>query len=116
MNLFFWNTTKKVDRFAQATADELFSGIQPELAQTVFSKPSQSSKDTKRKKLTAADRDANRQLENLIDKIRRFKQIEKLGVYSKARLHMKFMQRLEALGYPEDIVKRINEVIMLKTP
>lgn len=110
MNLFFWKKNKIIDVFANDLANNLYSTIQPENAAEFFVAPSKDKKAQKSRKKTESE------LENIIKQINHFRVINSLGVYGKARLHMKFADRLQELGYDSSLVKKINEHIMIKTP
>ena len=110
MSLFFWKKNKVIDMFANELANELFSTIQPDAASQYLTS-SIDNKDTRkaRKKIDA-------QIDNIIKRVQQFRTVNSLGVYGKARFHLKFTERLEDLGYETSIAKKINEHIMLKTP
>ena len=57
-----------------------------------------------------------KEVHGIIKKVNQFKVVNSLGVYGKARLHLKFKVRLEELGYDVTIVNKLNEIIMVKTP
>lgn len=92
-------------------ADNFFSQLQPQIAIDYF-------RNTQQKKDKQANK-RNIKSKNLLDQTAAqmitFRKDNSLGVYGKARLHMTFMNRLNELGYPEDITRQINEIIMLRT-
>lgn len=45
-----------------------------------------------------------------------FKKQHSLGVYGRAQLHLNFMQRLNQLGYSDDITKYLNEILLVRSP
>ena len=103
--LFFWKKNKLIDDFAINLADDLYSQIQPEVMNTYLSdKKSKSAKKI------------NRQLEDIIHRVKQFRATYSLGVYGKARLHLNFTERLKELGYEKKLAEKINEMILLKTP
>jgi len=112
MNLFFWRKNRLTDKFAVTLADDVFSAIQPEAAAQYFRK----TLDANKKKSIKAVTNTEQNLNGAISQIRQFKITHNLGVYGKARLHMKFMARLEELGYEPDVVKKCNEMLMLGSP
>ncbi len=102
---FLFGKNKAIDGFATQMADDLFSAIPQDVAQQYLGGK------TDKKKTKAADS----RMHDLAIRFRQFKLNEKLGVYGKARLHLTFMTRLESLGYDENLTKKINEVILLKS-
>ncbi|MGW8370476.1 MAG: hypothetical protein ACWGPN_17585 [Gammaproteobacteria bacterium] len=106
MSLLFWKNNKLIDGFAQTVADELFSYVSADLArQQVFG-----AKDMPKKQA----RKAEQKFQDTVLQIRRFSESHSLGVYGKARLQQKFDERLQELGYPKDVVKRISELILAR--
>lgn len=110
MSLFFWKKNKVIDIFASNLANEFFSAIQPEVARSYFSKPAT---DKREKKMI---KNIDDKIRDIIKKIEQFRASNSLGVYGKARLHLKFTERLKDLGYDNHVATKINEHIMLKTP
>ncbi|MEJ2347037.1 MAG: hypothetical protein P8090_16870, partial [Gammaproteobacteria bacterium] len=107
---------KAIDRFANLLADEFYSRIQPELASEHYSKKSmhiENKKELKSKKNNAQT--VNQAVASAISEFRKFRKSQRLGIYGKARLHMKFMERLTELGYEHKIAKKLNEEILFKT-
>ena len=116
MAILPWQKNKEIDRFASLLADELFSRIQPDMANEYFKDKNasiDSKKDLKHKMNKAQNID--QALGSVIAEFKKFRESEKLGIYGKARLHMKFMERLAELGYAQDIAKKLNEQILFKT-
>lgn len=109
MNLFFWKNNKLIDTFANEVASELYSNLQPQLVKNFFEKKSFG------KKLNKDDKKLLAEMQTVIKKVDEFKYIHSLGVYGKARLHLKFKIRLEELGYEKKIVDMLNEIVMLRT-
>lgn len=110
MGLFFWKKNKEIDGFASDLANELYSEIQLPVLSDYFNP---TSKDKKAAKLRNK---ADGKLLGLAKKIQNFRSENSIGVYGKARLHMKFKERLKELGYDDDIITQVNEYLMLKTP
>lgn len=106
MGLFFWKKNKLIDGFAQSVADDLFSYVNPNLArQHVFGSSGMPKKQARKVEQKFAD---------TLLHIKRFTESNSLGIYGKARLQQKFDARLQELGYPTDIVKRISELILTR--
>jgi hypothetical protein len=105
MGLFFWKGNRKIDNFAQAVADDLFSYIQPDMAlQFVLGKG-----DIPKKKKAKIDQ----KFTDIRLQIKRFSDSNSLGVYGKARLLKQFNDRLEELGYDIEVVNKITENFVL---
>ena len=116
MTLFPWQKNKEIDRFANVVADEFYSRIQPDMANAHFDDVNmkvENKKELKNKLNNAGN--VNQALGAVINEFRKFRDSQKLGIYGKARLHMKFMERLTELGYSQDIAKKLNEEILFKT-
>jgi hypothetical protein len=106
MGLFFWKDNNKIDSFALAVADELFSHVQPDNAREFFGgKPR-----LKKKQLLKIERKFN----NTILQVQRFLDSNSLGIYGKARLQKQFNSRLAELGYEIEVVNRISELMLLR--
>ena len=91
-------------------ADNFFSQIQPQVAVDFFQN-TQQQKNKSHKKHTKIRNILNQ----TADQITAFRKENSLGVYGKARLHLTFMNRLNELGYTEDITRQLNEIILLRT-
>jgi len=114
MNFFFWKKNKQIDIFAILLADEFYSHIQPQVAIDFVKETTRGRKQsgtTNRQNIRI-----NKILEDSARQIIAFKEQHSLGVYGKARLHLIFMQRLNQLGYSEDITKYLNEIILVRSP
>lgn len=110
----FWKKNRKIDEFAQQMADEFFSQVQPDVAEKFFETDADDAgKKSARKNKTHA---VSTQLDGTAGRLKLMKEELNLGVYGKARFHMKFMSRLEQLGYSKDLAGRINQHLMLNTP
>ena len=103
MNLFFWTNNNKIDTFATEAANKLFGSANPELISECFNQSA--TKNNNKKRLGKA----NRVLDDLLKSINQFKILHSLGVYGKARFHLKFRSRLEELGYDPAIASKINK-------
>lgn len=110
MNLFFWKNNELIDLFANKLASELYSNVNPDQARQFF----ESSLD--KKQMRKSEKKLQTEMGGIVKKINEFKLINTLGIYGKARLHLKFKLRLEELGYDKQIVDKLNEAVMLKTP
>ena len=110
MNILFWKKNKLIDKTAIILADEFYSQAQPRHVIDYLKDVKPNNKIRKK----------NKKLENLLDKtagqINAFRKENSIGIYGKSRLHLIFMNRLNELGYPEEITRQINEIILLRTP
>lgn len=113
MSLLFWKSNKNIDEFANALATEFYSNVGAQYVSGL--EPDLGARHTL-KQQKKAGKTLENEIKKLIENISRFKLVNKLGVYGKARLHMKFRYRLIELGIEESIVDALNEEIMLKTP
>jgi len=106
MGFLFWKDNRKIDNFAKAVADDLFSYVQPDVArQHVLG----GNVDVSKKK-------AAKIKQKFVDielQIKRFGEANSLGVYGKARLQKQFNDRLEKLGYDIELVNKIAEKFLL---
>lgn len=108
MMVFFWKKNKEIDLFANSIANDFYSRVQPELAQDYFVNRAEKSK----KSVSIVERT----IRDIAGKVQQFRASHSLGVYGKARLHLSFMERLKDLGYDNNLAKKINEIILIKTP
>lgn len=107
MGILFWKRNNpKIDAFARAAADELFSYVNPEEASRHFS----GEKEKKKKK----QRNIENHIKGVILQMHDFGVENSLGIYGKARLQMKFSERLIELGYEEEIAKKIVESVLFQ--
>jgi len=111
MNIFFWKNNKAIDNFANDLANDLYSQLQPKLITDYYQLI-----NSKDKKVLKTRKKVETQFQNAVTKIQHFRGAHKIGVYGKARLHLKFKERLKELGYDPDAVTKINEMLLLKTP
>jgi len=110
MSLFFWTKNKQIDVFASTLANEFYSLVQPQVAKDYFDTSSDDKDARKARKIMGG------RLQEVIREVDQFRTNNSLGVYGKARLHMKFAERLKELGYDANTVTKINELVMLSTP
>lgn len=110
MNLFFWRKNRVIDDFAVSLANELYSAIPPDQAADYFSS------NSNKKLVEKIHKKLDSQIKISVISIKKFKNKNSLGIYGKARLHLKFMNRLKELGYNKDISTRINELLLISTP
>jgi hypothetical protein len=116
MAIFPWQKNKGIDRFANLLADEFFSRIQPELANEYVNNKKIGVENRRALKNRNSNiQKVNQALGAVVSEFIKFRDSQKLGIYGKARLHMKFMERLTDLGYQQEIAKKLNEEILLKT-
>ena len=108
MGLFFWKDNKKIDAFASAVADDLYSHLQPKVAEQHFRGIAQKSKKK--------DHKIEQRLAGIVDQMRQFRESNSLGVYGKARLQMKFKERLQELGYDVLVTNKLVDLILLRLP
>lgn len=106
MGLFFWKDNKKIDAFAFALAEDLYSQVQPEIAVQHFTG---SGLDNKKKKRKIEER-----FQALIGQMHEFCLTHSLGIYGKARLQKTFSDRLLELGYDDAVTHRLVETIVLR--
>lgn len=105
MGFAFWKNNRQIDAFAQAVADDLFSHIQPDVANAHVLAKGKLSKKQKIK--------AEQKFNDILLQIKRFSESQSLGIYGKARLQKKFNERLEELGYKTDVVNKIAENFLI---
>ena len=105
MGLFFWKDNRKIDAFAQAVADDLFSYVQPDVALQHVVGQGEGSKKKKAK--------IDQKFTDIRLQIKRFSEANSLGVYGKARLLKQFNDRLEELGYKVEVVNKITENFLI---
>lgn len=108
MGLFFWKDNKKIDAFAVAVADDLFSHVRPEDARKHLQGEALKSRKKSRK--------IDERLAGIINQMRAFRDTNNLGVYGKARLQMKFNERLLELGYDVEDTNRLVDIILTRLP
>ena len=108
MGLFFWKDNRKIDAFAVAVADDLYSHVRPEDAKKHLQGEALKSRKKSRK--------IDERLAGIINQMRSFRDTHKLGVYGKARLQMKFNERLLELGYDVEDTNRLVDIILTRLP
>lgn len=104
--MFFWKNNKRIDAYANAVAEELFSHIQPDLAAQHFQGVGQKNKKKQRK--------TERHLAAVVQQMQQFNEDNRLGIYGKARLQRQFGNRLLELGYDENVARQLVETILLR--
>lgn len=126
MNLLFWKKYRQVDQLAHTLADEFYSQIQPEIALQYFVEegrnahaPAKKSKRKKLKKNKAQESNQQKMVDDIlilvVRKIQEARHAYGLGVYGKARLHMKLRQRLIDLGYSRELAHQVNQYLMVNS-
>ena len=90
MNLFFWKDNRKIDMFAHAMAEDLYSYVQPDVARQFFRGASPANKKKQRK--------IEQKFSAIFGQMQQFSSTNSLGVYGKARLQKKFSDRLLELA------------------
>lgn len=105
MGLFFWKDNRKIDRFAQAIAVELFSQVPPDSARQYFG----GSRKLEKKQL----RKIERKLNDTLMQAQRFSASNSLGILGKARLQKQFNSRLAELGYEHEVIHRLSRSMLL---
>lgn len=108
MSLLFWKKNRAVDTFAANLASEFYSSIQPEAVLSYLE-----GRDRGKKKANKQHRNVEGKIHHMLRQIDQFKTLHSLGVYSIARLHLKFRDRLEELGYDADVAKKVDELMVL---
>lgn len=106
MGLFFWKDNTKIDTFAVAVADDLFSFIQPDVARDIFEGTTQANKKKKHK--------VEQRFSGVVNQMQQFSQANSLGIYGKARLQKQFSDRLLELGYDVDVTSKLVEKILFR--
>ena len=106
MGLFFWKDNKKIDAFANAVAEDLYSHIQPEIAEQHFQGFAQKNKKKQRK--------VEQIFFGISGQMQKFGAANSLGIYGKARLQKQFSDRLLELGYDVAVTNKIVETILLR--
>lgn len=111
MSLFFWKKNKTIDIFANQLANDFYSYVQPASVKAYFQSALKKGKEDKKIKKAV---EAN--LQNLVKQIQQYRVTGNLGTYGKARLQLKFNERLKELGYNKDTVARLSEFVLTRTP
>ena len=106
MTLFFWKNNKKINAFANAAADELYSYIQPDIARQHFEGVAQKNKKKQHK--------IEQRLNGILSQMQQFIAANSLGIYGKAKLQKDFSDRLLVLGYDADVTHKLVEAILLQ--
>lgn len=106
MGLFFWKNNSKIDNFGAALAEDLFSHVQPQVAEAHFTGTTQDNKKKQRK--------IEQRFHALIGQMQEFCSTNSLGIYGKARLQKTFSDRLLELGYNDAVTHKLVETILLR--
>jgi hypothetical protein len=110
MSIFFWKKNIEIDAFANSLASELYSNLGPEQVSAYFKATKQ---EIKRDKLF---KQVEMILFNSLKEMQQFRVTHALGTYGKARLLLKFNERLEELGYDNKAINGIKDLVLLKMP
>ena len=111
MNIFFWRKNRAIDTFAHKLADEFYSRLSSEQANALMDDTQANPSKKNDKHIHKTDQ----LISQTVNQIQSFRQVQKLGVYGKARIHLTFMERLQELGYPRETAQKINQIILFKT-
>ena len=106
MGLFFWKDNKKIDAFAFALAEDLFSQVQPDVVVQHFTGAGLDNKKKKRK--------IEERFQALVQQMHEFNLTNSLGIYGKARMQKTFSDRLLELGYDDAVTHKLVEAIVLR--
>ena len=110
MKLFFWKNNQAIDVFANNIANDLFSVVQPQSIRDFFQGSSKDKKGKKDRKNVEAN------ISIATKQIQQFRATNSLGTYGKARLQLGFNKRLKELGYDTDVIRELNEFILVRIP
>ena len=102
MSIFFWRDNKMLDTFSISLAD----GFSKKLPPTKIAEMGASRN---------ARRLVEREVESILHKLTQYKKEHRAGIYKTARLQNTFVYRMKELGYPEEIIKMFNDLILTKT-
>ena len=117
MNLFSWKKNKTIDMFASELANEFFSLVPPDIIHAYFKSKQQDRKNRQNKsKNKKENRSVESNLMSLVKQMQQFKILHSLGTYGKARLQLKFNERLEELGYDKETVSQLSDFVLLHNP
>ncbi len=112
MNIFFWRKNRIIDTFAYSLADEFYGRLPPEQVSSLMSSTQVASDKKQNQRMNKVDQ----LISQTVNQIQNFRQVQQLGVYGKARIHLTFMERLQELGYSQENAQKINQILLLKTP
>ena len=108
MRWWFWSkTSKQAEAFAVELGTHFFGKVSPDGLSEYFRGGDRNKKTRK---------GVETEIHDLTLRLNQFKQLHKLGVYGKAKFHQAFMTRLDELGYEQQAIKQLNELLMVKTP
>lgn len=106
MGLFFRKNDRRIDAFANALANDLYSFVRPELARDHFQGTLRDSKKKQHK--------VQQRFSGMIYEMKKFSDANSLGIYGKARLQKQFSDRLLELGYDAAVTRQLVETILLR--
>lgn len=101
----FFKKNQLIKSFAEELAAELYSSVPPEVV-----------KEYQKTKSKKASSQFAKAVDNSVLRLAQFKEINKLGVYGKAKFHQLFLDKLQVLGYDKELAKEINRILLVKTP
>jgi hypothetical protein len=110
MNLLFWKFNSAIDTLAHDIANDIYAAIQPQAIADFYEGKCDKNQAKK------IEKTLNNRIQMIIIKIKDFKAMNPIGVYGKARLHLKFKERLQELGYTSSVSTKLNHIIMVETP
>lgn len=110
MKILFWKNNQAIDVFANNIANDFFSVVQPQSIRDFFQGTPEDKKEKKNRKNVEAN------IFIATKKIQQFRATNSLGTYGKARLQLGFNKRLEELGYDSDVIRKLNEFILVRIP
>ena len=99
MGIFSWFSNKQVDEFARTLASNLAKRYPPAI-------------DVSSEKKISENR-LTRVLEETFDQAAAFQEVNKLGVYRKAKLGAEFKWQLKELGYTDKFIEVATEGLMV---
>ncbi len=105
--MFFWRKNRTIDAVAFEVADEIYSQVPPEMLLASAQGPGRKPDKKLDRKLARAQQASARRL-------REFIQVQELGVYGKARINLKVIERLREHGYGEDFIDQVKDYLLLE--
>lgn len=115
MTILPWKKSKYIDDFATLLADEFYSQILPDIANEYFNIDNSNVDKKQLKAMKNNVKKVDIAVAMALSEVIKFRKSHKLGIYGKARLQMKFMERLIELGYHQEIARKLNDEILLKS-
>ena len=101
MSLFFWRDNKALDAFSISLADGFSRKFSPQKISEMGASRN-------------ARRVVEREVEDILRKLAQYKAEQRAGIYKTARLQNTFTYRMKELGYPEEIIKMFNHLMLSK--